>query len=90
MNTLFGLPFSITRLPALAPETGSLSASVPTTLPFESKASSWPEPITKNAARLREKPKLGDAVSGVLPRGSVPAGGEGGSVAVYELVAPGP
>ena len=33
---------------------------------------------------------LGDAVSGVLPRGSVPAGGEGGSVAVYELVAPGP
>jgi class 3 adenylate cyclase len=33
---------------------------------------------------------LGDAASGVLPRGSVPAGGEGGSVAVYELVAPGP
>jgi adenylate cyclase len=33
---------------------------------------------------------LGDAASGVLPRGSVPAAGEGGSVAVYELVAPGP
>ena len=58
VNFLLGFPFSKVSVPIVAPVSGSLSASVPTTLRFESSISSWPDATWKNAASSRENPKL--------------------------------